>query len=97
MPTVVARRAIVHGRVQGVWYRASTAERARALGVRGHARNLADGTVEVLAVGEPAAVDALLNWLHEGPPLARVSDVVVEELDPASQPAGKPGQGFDSR
>lgn len=93
--TVVARRAIVHGRVQGVWYRASTAQQAQSLGVRGHARNLPDGTVEVLAVGEPAAVDALLAWLREGPPLARVTDVVIEAVDPASLPPGH--AGFDTR
>jgi acylphosphatase len=79
----IARRATVQGRVQGVWYRAGTAERARALGVRGHARNLDDGTVEVLAVGPGAAVDALIAWLWEGPPLAQVTGVVVEEVDAA--------------
>jgi acylphosphatase len=80
-PQQVARRATVHGRVQGVWYRASTAERARALGVKGQARNLDDGSVEVLVVGTPAAVDSLIGWLWEGPPLARVTGVVVEEID----------------
>lgn len=63
------------GRVQGVFYRASTRERAQQLGCRGYARNLADGRVEVLAVGEPAAVDALVEWLWHGPPAARVQDV----------------------
>jgi acylphosphatase len=77
----VARRATVRGHVQGVWYRASTAQQAIALGVRGHARNLDDGSVEVLAVGPGAAVDALIEWLWEGPPLAQVTGVVVEELD----------------
>jgi acylphosphatase len=77
----VARRARVHGRVQGVWYRASTAEKARGLGLAGHARNLDDGTVEVLAVGPAEAVDALLAWLWQGPPLARVTRVEVEELE----------------
>jgi acylphosphatase len=82
MSDQVARRAKVHGRVQGVWYRAGTAERARSLGVKGHARNLADGTVEVLAVGSIAAVDALIEWLWEGTPLAQVTDVVVEDVGP---------------
>ncbi len=86
----IARRAFVHGRVQGVWYRASTAERARALGVMGHARNLADGSVEVLAVGQPQAVEALLAWLREGPPMARVDDVTIEELDPAAVTVAQP-------
>jgi len=80
----IARRAVVRGRVQGVWYRASTAERASGLGVKGHARNLPDGSVEVLAVGESEAVEALLAWLREGPPMARVDDVSVEEIDPGA-------------
>lgn len=93
MSPVVARKAIVHGRVQGVWYRASTAERAAALGVRGHARNLPDGTVEVVAAGERQAVEALLAWLGQGPPLARVTRVEIEELD-AAMPVH---EGFDTR
>lgn len=93
MSPLVARKAIVHGRVQGVWYRASTAEQAASLGVRGHARNLADGTVEVVAAGEKQAVDALLAWLRQGPPLARVTRVDIEDLDPAAAV----GEGFDTR
>jgi acylphosphatase len=88
----VARRARVHGRVQGVWYRAGTAEQARFLGVSGHARNLDDGTVEVLAIGPGPAVDALIEWLWKGPPLAQVTGVVVEEVDPSL--AMPPGEGF---
>jgi len=86
----IARRAFVRGRVQGVWYRASTAERARDLGVTGHARNLADGSVEVLAVGQPQAVEALLAWLREGPPMARVDEVTIEEVDPAAITVAQP-------
>ena len=52
----IARRCLVAGRVQGVFYRASTRARAESLGVTGYARNLADGRVEVLACGEPQAV-----------------------------------------
>ena len=65
----------VSGRVQGVWYRASTREKALALGVTGYARNLEDGRVEVLACGEEAAVTALREWLWDGPPHAHVTDV----------------------
>jgi acylphosphatase len=77
----VARRCLVSGRVQGVFYRASTRSRALALGVTGHARNLPDGRVEVLACGAPAAVAALCDWLHEGPPAAQVAEVRIETLD----------------
>ena len=68
------------GRVQGVFYRASTRQRAQELGCRGYARNLPDGRVEVLAVGEPAAVHALIEWLRQGPPAAHVADVNCNEL-----------------
>lgn len=68
---------IVSGRVQGVWYRGSAQEQARKLGVTGHARNSPDGTVEVLACGDDAAVDAFIAWLHKGPMLARVETVQV--------------------
>jgi acylphosphatase len=91
---VIARRAHVSGRVQGVFFRQSTATRALELGLRGYARNLADGRVEVLAVGEPESVAALLQWLWRGPPAARVTDVVVE--DSASDGLNLP-QGFERR
>lgn len=66
--------------MQGVFYRAATRERAQQLGCRGYARNLADGRVEVLAVGEPAAVDALVEWLWQGPPAAQVQDVQCADV-----------------
>ena len=80
-----ACRARVRGRVQGVWFRASTAERAAALGLRGRAENLPDGSVLVHAAGAAAAVEALVAWLHRGPPLARVDAVEVEAIDPMSR------------
>jgi acylphosphatase len=67
--------------VQGVFYRASTRERAQQLGCRGYARNLPDGRVEVLAVGEPAAVTALIEWLWHGPPAAQVADVQCMDVE----------------
>ena len=70
-----AARFVVGGRVQGVCYRAGTREQALALGLTGIARNLADGRVEVIACGEPSALDALERWLHRGPPTARVESV----------------------
>jgi acylphosphatase len=80
LSAIIARRCYVSGRVQGVFYRASTRERAQQLGCRGYARNLADGRVEVLAVGEPAAVDALVAWLWHGPPAAHVQDVQCADV-----------------
>jgi acylphosphatase len=81
-PTTIARRCFVAGRVQGVFYRASTREKAFELGCRGYARNLADGRVDVLIVGEPAAVHALIDWLWQGPPAAHVTAVDVHEIAP---------------
>jgi acylphosphatase len=73
---MAAARFLVSGRVQGVYFRASTRERALALGLDGHARNLADGSVEVIAAGEAAALEALAEWLQHGPPAARVEQVL---------------------
>ena len=92
---MIARRCYVSGRVQGVFYRASARQRAELLGVTGYARNLADGRVEVLACGEPAAVAALCEWLRQGPPAASVTDVLIEDVNPASL-APWP-DGFDKR
>jgi len=68
-------RFVVSGRVQGVFFRASTREEAQRLGLTGHARNLPDGTVEVVACGDDAALAQLESWLAFGPPLAQVSRV----------------------
>jgi acylphosphatase len=68
----------VTGRVQGVYFRASTAELARRLGMDGRALNLPDGSVEVLASGSEAAHRELETWLRAGPPAARVDKVSVE-------------------
>jgi acylphosphatase len=76
----VARRCLVAGRVQGVFYRASAQSRARSLGVTGYARNLPDGRVEVLACGPREAVQALCDWLWDGPPAAHVTAVDVETV-----------------
>ena len=78
---MIARRCLVAGRVQGVFYRASARAQAVALGIVGHARNLADGRVEVLACGEKEAVVAFCTWLWTGPPAAEVTAVDIEELD----------------
>jgi len=77
---LIARRCVVAGRVQGVFYRASTRARAETLGITGHARNLPDGRVEVLACGQREAVEALCRWLWQGSPASHVSAVEIEEL-----------------
>lgn len=76
-----AARFIVTGTVQGVWFRGATREQALALGLDGIARNLADGSVEVLAIGAPDALDALGQWLWQGPPNADVEHVAREDLE----------------
>ncbi|HEX4376488.1 MAG TPA: acylphosphatase [Steroidobacteraceae bacterium] len=77
----VGRRCTVRGRVQGVYYRASAQQRARLAGIVGHARNLADGSVEVLAYGDHAAIEQFVAWLWQGSSAARVTDVAVESVE----------------
>ena len=77
MPTA---RFIVSGRVQGVFFRASAREQALGFGLSGHAKNLDDGRVEVLASGAADALDALGRWLEQGPPAAKVEQVFRENL-----------------
>jgi acylphosphatase len=77
-------RAIVTGRVQGVSYRASTVGEADRHGVVGWVRNLPDGSVELEAEGDPAAVAKLLRWCDQGPPAAQVQRVDVTELTPST-------------
>jgi acylphosphatase len=86
---VSAARFVVSGKVQGVFFRASARDRAQALGLRGFAKNLPDGRVEVLAAGDDAAIDELAAWLREGPPMARVDDL---ERMPARD--DEAGEGF---
>jgi acylphosphatase len=69
-------RFVVAGRVQGVYFRQSTCDRAMALGLHGWVRNRMDGAVEGLAAGDdPAALEAFRSWLAKGPPAARVASV----------------------
>lgn len=70
-----AVRFVISGRVQGVFFRASTRQQAVALGLQGIARNLADGRVEVIVAGEAAAIETLARWLQQGPPMAKVQSV----------------------
>lgn len=79
-------RAVVRGRVQGVCFRASTADEARGLGLAGYARNLPDGAVEVVARGEETALRKLIDYLHAGPSIARVSSVEIDWNDASPAP-----------
>jgi acylphosphatase len=78
--------AIVRGRVQGVYFRASTREEARRLSLRGWVRNCPDGSVEVLAAGPRDALQDLLAFLRIGPPGAHVADVEVHWVDGRTAP-----------
>lgn len=71
-------RLVVHGRVQGVYFRDSMRREAQRLGVSGWVRNRGDGTVEAAVQGESAAVDALVRWAYRGPEHARVERVEIE-------------------
>jgi acylphosphatase len=77
-----ACRFWVSGRVQGVGFRWAALQAAEELGLVGRARNLADGRVEIAAVGEPERLDAFRRWLRKGPPGARVAGVEEEEISP---------------
>ncbi|MCF8479036.1 MAG: acylphosphatase [Rhodospirillum sp.] len=79
MKTVLAR---IVGRVQGVWYRGWTVERAREHGLSGWVRNRSDGTVEALFHGEDGAVDQMLTDCRRGPSAARVDNIVTETHAP---------------
>ena len=75
---VICVRCLISGRVQGVFFRASTRHQAERLGITGYARNRADGRVEVVACGELAAIEQLKTWLAKGPPNAQVTSVACE-------------------
>jgi acylphosphatase len=78
--------AIVHGRVQGVGYRASTFDEARQLGLAGWVRNRHDGTVEVLAEGSEANLRSFLAYLHRGPWAAEVTSVIEDWAEAVGAP-----------
>ena len=79
---VVRRRVVVSGLVQGVFFRDATRREAAQRGLAGSARNLADGTVEVVVEGPADDVAALVDWLHRGSPQSRVDRVEVTDEDP---------------
>lgn len=75
-------KVIVHGLVQGVGFRYHTRVEANRLGVRGYVKNLANGTVEFIAEGDPDPVDALVAWAEQGPPSSQVDRIEVMEQTP---------------
>lgn len=85
---VQAARCLISGRVQGVFYRASTQAQALDLGITGWARNLQDGRVEVIACGDAASIARLKSWLWQGPSAADVSDVRCEWIEIEKAPEG---------
>ena len=84
-PEMVRYRVIVHGRVQGVYFRAACASAAQAHGVSGWVGNQPDGSVYAEFEGRPAAVDAMIDWCHTGPPRASVASVEVTSLEPTGE------------
>lgn len=79
---MIARRLVIQGRVQGVFFRESLRQEAERLGIAGWVRNRADGDVEALIQGDAAAVEALAAWAHRGPPAARVDRVDIRLDEP---------------
>jgi acylphosphatase len=86
-----ARYAVVHGTVQGVFYRASAEQEAQRLGVGGWVRNRPDGSVELVVEGDDAAVEQMLEWAGRGPARAEVTRVDVEECSETGH------SGFEQR
>ncbi|MDZ7850588.1 MAG: acylphosphatase [Halodesulfurarchaeum sp.] len=91
MPDRKRAHVYVSGRVQGVYFRANTRDQARKRDVDGWVKNLADGRVEAVFEGEPAAVESMIEWCHEGSPAAEVSDVTVSTEEPIAL------EGFEIR
>lgn len=80
MKEQAGKQWVVTGRVQGVWFRASTKEAAEKIGVTGWVRNLPDGQVEVMAYGSAAQLAELHEWLKHGPRLANVTELTDQEI-----------------
>jgi acylphosphatase len=78
-------RVRIRGRVQGVFFRAETRDRARSLGLGGWVRNAHDGSVEAAFEGPPERVQSMLDWCRRGPALARIEDVSVEREQPLGE------------
>ena len=88
MAEAIGRKVRIYGRVQGVFFRQWTVDRARSLGVAGWVRNASDGSVEAHLAGDEGAVAQLIEHMRRGPPQARVEDLTVETVEP------EPVEGF---
>ncbi|AUN94281.1 acylphosphatase [Pseudazoarcus pumilus] len=83
----LARHLLIHGKVQGVYYRASAEKEAMRLGLSGWVRNRFSGEVEAVVYGPEADVDAFIDWAREGPPAAEVTRIEISSAEP-------PDEGF---
>lgn len=77
-PQSIRAHVVVHGRVQGVWFRGTTREEARKLGLTGWVKNRWDGTVEAVFEGPASSVRRMVSWCHRGPRMAQVESVELE-------------------
>ena len=75
---------IISGRVQGVWFRASTKQKAEQLGLTGWVRNTHDGNVEAVFEGEERTVNQMIGWCYTGPPLSKVNNVEIKKQNPTN-------------
>lgn len=78
--TMMCRKYVIDGRVQGVWFRASTQDQAKKLGLTGYAKNMPDGSVEVIACGDEDSLNELTRWLWVGPDASHVTSISQEEV-----------------
>ena len=74
-------RLTIKGKVQGVFYRATAKDIADALGIKGWVRNLPDNNVEIKATASEEILQKFMNWCKQGPPKAKVDEVIIEELE----------------
>ena len=88
MAEVIGRKVHLYGRVQGVFFRQWTVKKATTLGVNGWVHNARDGSVEAHLAGDEVAVASLIEYMRQGPPEARIDDVMVEPVEP------EPVEGF---
>ena len=72
---------IISGKVQGVWYRASTKQMAEQIGITGWVRNTSEGDVEAMFIGEENLVNKMIKWCNQGPPLAQVDTVTINKIE----------------